>query len=77
MYLTYQLVLQVYENIFHISGDETKTSANGAVYKPTSKILQKNEEEKSKDEGKSFPLATGGISSRPLVRTVFILSCNM
>ena len=48
-------------------GDGTKTSASGAIYKPTSKILQKIEEKSTKEEEKSLLSSSVGISSKPLV----------
>ena len=50
-------------------GDGTKTGKSGTIYKPTSKIMQKIEEEKSKEEGKSFLSTTSSVHSKPLVYT--------
>lgn len=48
-------------------GDGTKTGTSGTVYKPTSKIMQKIEEKKSKEEGKSLLSTASGVNSKPLV----------
>ena len=52
------------------SGDGTKTGKSGTLYKPTSKIMQKIEERKSKEDVKPSAFLPTTSSSKPLVSTV-------
>ena len=48
-------------------GDGTKTGKSGTIYKPTSKIMQRVEERKGKEEEKSFLSAPSSVHGKPLV----------
>ena len=55
----------LHQNLF--SGDGSKTSASGSVYKPTSSLMQKIEERKSKEEQKSILSTPSSVKGKPLV----------
>ena len=48
-------------------GDGTKTGKSGTIYKPSSKMMQKIEERKSKEDTKSFLSTATSVHSKPLV----------
>lgn len=48
-------------------GDGTKTGTSGALYKPTSTIMQKLEEKKGKETEKLIVSTAGGVNNKPLV----------